>query len=222
MGMAVGMLDLSALDAAPLATDPFDHLVVPGFLRPEGLEAANRDFPELVGAGNHDLEQLRCGPAFERLIEELRGAPVAERIGAKFGLDLSDQPTTITVRRRCQASDGNIHTDSWTKIITTLLYFNEDWPHAGGRLRLLRSLDDLEDYAVEVPPLGGTLVAFRRTDTSFHGHPPFEGERRMLQMSWVRPTRSAAFALRVKRLSTRLQKRLHLDRPNPSASAPQG
>jgi SM-20-related protein len=127
-------------------------------------------------------------------------------------VDLERMPTTVTVRRYAQASDGNIHTDSWTKIITALVYFNPDWPHESGALRLLRSPTDIEDYAVEVPPLSGTLIAFRRNECSFHGHKPFEGERRMLQMSWVRPTSGAALALRVKRLTTRLLKTLHLDR----------
>lgn len=213
----MGLLDLAALDAAPLVREPFDHLVVPRFLRPEVLGAVNRDYPKLDDAGNHAAETLCCGPAFQALLDELQAPAYARHIAARFGVDLEGMPATITVRGRAQTSDGNIHTDSWTKIVTTLLYFHPEWPHTGGRLRLLRSLHDLEDYAVEVEPCAGTLVAFRRTEHSFHGHRPFEGERRMLQLSWVQPTRAARVALRVKRFSTRLQKRLHLDRPNPSA-----
>ena len=66
-----------------------------------------------------------------------------------------------------------------------LVYFNEDWPHEGGRLRMLRSATDIEGYAAEIEPMGGTLLAFRRSDHSFHGHKQFVGKRRMLQLSYV-------------------------------------
>ncbi|MGH6817028.1 MAG: 2OG-Fe(II) oxygenase, partial [Hyphomicrobiaceae bacterium] len=78
-----------------------------------------------------------------------------------------------------------IHTDSEDKIITVLLYLNETWPHADGRLRLLRNGRDVDDFAAEVPPDNGTLLVFKRSDTSWHGHRPFEGPRRALQMNWM-------------------------------------
>jgi Rps23 Pro-64 3,4-dihydroxylase Tpa1-like proline 4-hydroxylase len=70
-------------------------------------------------------------------------------------------------------------------VITVLIYFNEEWPHPGGRLRILRSATDLDDYADEVSPLAGTMVAFRRGERSFHGHLPHAGHRRMVQVHWV-------------------------------------
>ena len=91
----------------------------------------------------------------------------------------------VTVRGRSDGKDGRIHTDSATKIITLLLYLNPGWERPDGRLRLLRGADDLDDYAPEVAPLAGTMVAFRRSDRSFHGHRPHVGERRMLQLNWV-------------------------------------
>ena len=133
-------------------------------------------------------------------------------IGAKFGIDLDGLDTSITVRRFAEASDGNIHTDSWTKAVTMLIYFNEEWTSETGALRMLRSATDIEDYAAEVPPLAGTMLAFKRDEKSFHGHKRFEGERRMLQMSWVRPSKTASLALRVKRLTTRAAKHLHIAR----------
>ena len=55
-----------------------------------------------------------------------------------------------------------------------------------GRLRLLRRADDIEDYAREILPIAGTMLAFRRSDRSFHGHRPYLGPRRALQLNWVR------------------------------------
>jgi len=201
-------LDLRAIEAAPLATDPFDHLVVPDCIRPAALAAANRDYPDITTAGNKDLEDLRYGPGFDALIRELESPLLRQAISAKFGVDLEDTWTTITVRRFCEPSDGNIHTDHWSKVITVLFYFNTDWENTSGQLRLLRSPDDIEDYAAEVPPLGGTLLAFRRTDISWHGHKQFVGERRMLQLNFIRTSRAARYTQQLARFSTRMMKRV--------------
>ena len=91
----------------------------------------------------------------------------------------------ITVRGRSDGKDGRIHTDSPTKLITLLLYMNPVWDEKGGRLRLLRGADDLDDFVAEVAPLAGTMVAFRRSDSEFHGHRPHRGERRVVQLNWV-------------------------------------
>jgi hypothetical protein len=52
-------------------------------------------------------------------------------------------------------------------------------------LRLLRRGDDLDDVIAEVPPEEGTLLTFRRSDNSWHGHQPHVGERRVIQLNWV-------------------------------------
>jgi hypothetical protein len=62
---------------------------------------------------------------------------------------------------------------------------NESWDQPGGRLRLLRSSNDLNDIIVEVPPIAGTLLAFKRSNNSWHGHEPFVGERRVIQFNWL-------------------------------------
>jgi SM-20-related protein len=187
------LFDFAAFDARPLVRAPFDHIVVPAFLHADALAAVNRDFPPIEGPSNFTPERVTCGPAFAALIEALRGRAFAQHVERKFGLDLSGCATTIGIRRFCEATDGNIHTDHKSKLITVLLYFNPEWSHPGGRLRMLRSATDLEDYAAEVVPAGGTLLAFRRTDNSFHGHKPFVGERRMLQLSYTRGGDAARF-----------------------------
>ena len=96
------------------------------------------------------------------------GDEFREAFEAKFGLDLTDRPTVTTVRGRCDPRDGKIHTDSTSKIITVLIYMNELREQSGGRLRLLRSATDLNDIITEVPPVAGTLLAFKRSDNSWH------------------------------------------------------
>ena len=61
---------------------------------------------------------------------------------------------------------------------------------------MLRSATDLEDYTAEVVPAGGTMLAFRRTENSFHGHKPHVGERRILQLSYTKGGDAARFVQR--------------------------
>ncbi len=201
-------VDLAAIEATPLAPDPFDYMVVPDCISAAGLEAANRDYPDIDKPGNKDLESLQYGPGFQDLIDELNSPALRQVISTKFDVDLEDAWTTITVRKFCEPSDGNIHTDHWSKVITVLVYFNTDWDNTAGQLRLLRSPDDIEDYAAEVAPRGGTLLAFRRTDISWHGHKRFVGERRMLQLNFVKTGRTARYTQQFARFSTRIMKRV--------------
>ena len=181
----LSVLDLDRLRAAPLVRDPFEFVVVEEFLRHDVLAALLADFPEIRGHGSYPVESLEYGPGFAQLVAALTGAELRCAIEEKFGIDLSDRPTLLTLRGRSDGKDGSIHTDSASKLITLLLYMNPVWDHAEGRLRLLRGPDNLEDYAVEVAPLAGTMLAFRRSERSFHGHRAHIGERRSLQLNWV-------------------------------------
>jgi len=164
---------------------PFEHLIVPQFLGAQALAEINADYPKITNAGSFPVDQLAIGLAFRTLLDELNGDEFREAFEQKFGVDLSGRPTITTVRGRCGAGDGKIHTDSATKIITVLIYVNASWDQPGGRLRLLRSAHDLNDIIVEVPPVAGTLLAFKRSNNSWHGHEPFVGERRVIQFNWL-------------------------------------
>ena len=173
------------IEAIPSAR-PFPFVAASGLLPPDALAAVTRDFPAIDDPGLFPLSALSYGPAFARLVEELRTPEFAALIGGKLGLDLIELPLMITVRGRCAPRDGRAHTDSKDKVATGLLYLNgPGWSDRGGRLRLLRSRN-LSDTIMEVPPVGGSLVAFRRTDASWHGHEPFDGERRYVMFNWVR------------------------------------
>ncbi len=204
----MSMLNLAALDRAELRRDPFDHLVVRNAIEPGTLEALNQDYPQIDKPANYAPEDLRYGPRFGKLLEELDSPEFERCVAEKFGVDLAGTRKTITVRRYSEPSDGHIHTDHWSKIITLLVYFNPSWDQEGGRLRMLRCGDNIEDYGAEVPPLGGTVLAFRRSARSWHGYKRFDGERRMIQMSWVRPNRYAWCAQQSARFLTHSLKRL--------------
>jgi len=205
------MLQISALERTKLESSPFEHVVVKDFIGIDAINEINRDYPEIDDPKNFQIEDLSFGPGFEQFLTELQSDEVRGAVGQKFGVDLTGKPAQITVRRLCEANDGKIHTDSRTKIISALVYFNEEWPHEGGQLRLLRSDTDVEDYAVEVPPKAGTLLAFRRCDHSYHGHKPFDGERRMVQISWVEPKRVGNYKDKRTKLKWRIKRFFGMD-----------
>jgi SM-20-related protein len=183
--MTLRCLDLEALRAVPLTREPFEYFVVPGFVRPEARAKINADYPKIAGGGSFPVAQLSYGSAFREFLDDLESEEFREAFEERFGLDLAGRPTTITVRGQCSPKDGRIHTDTESKIITILIYMNAGWEHPGGRLRLLRSADNLDDMIMEVPPVEGTLLAFKRADNSWHGHKSFAGERRVIQFNWV-------------------------------------
>ena len=186
-------LNLEALAAAPASHEPFDYLILKDFVRPEQAAAIGRDYPTIDKPGSFTPEDVNVGGAIAALIDELDGPAFRAAIEKKFDLDLSGYPTLFTVRGMCGEGDGQIHTDSKTKIVTVLLYLNEAWAPDGGRLRLLRGGENLDDVFTEVPPDFGTLLVVVRSENSWHGHKPFAGPRRVLQMNWVASTRSAAW-----------------------------
>jgi SM-20-related protein len=177
--------DFARLEQTPLERDPYDFVVVPDFLRSENFPSVLADYPEVPGPGSHPPAELKIHGHFRALIDELRGPEFQAAIERKFDIDLAGRPTMYTVRGFVRERDGAIHTDSKTKIITVLLYMNERWQEDAGRLRLLRGPDNLDNYVAEVPPYGGTLLAFRRADNSWHGHKPTSGQRRAIQLNWV-------------------------------------
>src|SRR5437660_435607 len=171
----MGALDLAAFRAAPLAREPFPYLILPGFVRTEALAAVNADYPGIDHPGSFPVSELKYGAAFAGLLETLTGPEVRAAFEEKFGLDLKDRPTMITVRGRCGPRDGHIHTDAVTKIITVLIYMNSRREDNGGRVRLLRSRDSIKDALVEGPPAGGSLLAFRRSNNCSPGHNALRG-----------------------------------------------
>lgn len=201
----MAVLDLDAFRATPLIRDPFEFLIVPGFVCADALAALQRDFPEVGKPGSFPVQGLRFGPAFRSFLEELEGPAFAAAVEEKFDIDLAGRPTLFTVRGWCRRRDGRIHTDTESKLITVLIYMNPQWEEAGGRLRLLRS-PHLDDVAAEVPPAAGTLLAFRRSERSFHGHEPYEGRRRALQMNWVTEQRVVEQELARHRVSAVLKR----------------
>jgi hypothetical protein len=178
-------IDLDLFDAATVTREPFAFAMVPRFVKPELLPAINADYPLVTHPGSFPLPSLNYGPAFAALMQALQGPDFARAVERKLGVDLKGRPTMVTARGQSAARDGQIHTDSRTKLITVLIYMNNEWEAKAGRLRLLRGPDNLDDVIAEVPPDEGTLLIFKNEPNAWHGFHAFEGPRRVIQLNWV-------------------------------------
>lgn len=178
-------LNLDKLLTARVETKPYLYTIVPGFLSPETVARVNATYPDIKVGGSYPIESLDAGMAIKEVIDELDGPAFQKAIEDKFDVALAEKPKMYSLRGYTRAKDGQIHTDSKDKIITVLLYLNENWQQPGGRLRILKNSHDVDDFVAEVPPDNGTLLVFKRSDTSWHGHHPFDGPRRSLQMNWM-------------------------------------
>jgi hypothetical protein len=202
-------LDYDRFAATPVSTDPFMHVVVTNFVPADVLPGVVADLPPIQKGGSFPTDGLRLGPAGKALMAELEGPRFKAAIAEKFGLELDGAPTMVTLRGQSREKDGRIHCDSLAKRVTVLLYLNPetaDWARQDGCLRLLRGPSDIDDYAVEVPPVNGTLLVFPNGPTTWHGHKQFVGRRYVVQLNYMTTDDKARYEMRRHRVSAFLKR----------------
>ena len=112
------------------------------------------------------------------------------------------------MRKFCERTDGNIHTDHKSKVITVLVYFNEQWDHEDGQLRMLRSKMGISRTMYRP----GTTSGRHHAGLSPHrpllarAHTQFVGERRMVQVNYLDQSPLAVAAQRISRFGTHFMK----------------
>lgn len=184
--MALTLLNADAIRGADRSSEPYDYLLGQSFLKPDALDDLRRDFPAIDKPGYLTVDEVALKGRFKTLIEELEGEELTEELSRAFGKDLHPYPRLTTIMKRSQPKYGAIHTDGPSKVMTMLVYMNDNWEIGdGGRLRVLYDGQNFEPFKVEVPPTMGTVFAFLRGDSSWHGHRPFVGERKVVQIAWV-------------------------------------
>jgi len=128
---ATPLLDAARLDRADtlLRSTPFSFLIAREQLPADAAPALDAAFPRYASAGFFPWDAAECGPALNRLVEDLTSPAFADAIGARLGLpDLGAYPSLVTICRSLNKRHGTIHTDSQSKIVTALVYLNEGWP----------------------------------------------------------------------------------------------
>ena len=78
---------LGAFRTTPLVTQPFQHLVVPGFIGPAALAEINADYPKISSSGSFPVDQVTFGPAFQSLLDELESDEFRDAFEEKFALN---------------------------------------------------------------------------------------------------------------------------------------
>jgi hypothetical protein len=64
-------IEIGRLEAASVDSNPFDHVIVQSFLRPETVDAVNDTFPNILSGGSHILKDYGAGAAISDVIAEL-------------------------------------------------------------------------------------------------------------------------------------------------------
>ncbi|HEY8683096.1 MAG TPA: 2OG-Fe(II) oxygenase, partial [Rhodanobacter sp.] len=197
---------------------PFPFMVAHGQLPDEARNDLDRDFPQYTSAGFFPYDPSDCGPTVNALIENMTTPAFASAVGQRLGIDnLGQYPTLVTLCRLLNKRHGTIHTDSKSKVATALIYLNSQWPDTSdGCLRFLHKIDDIDSIVTpELTPLYGEFAVFKRCENSFHGHLPYEGERRVIQVAWLtsekeklRKTKRGKFSRAFKKLFGSLDTRL--------------
>ncbi len=185
--MALSIIDVEAVRKAPLSREPYDYFLGQGILKQDAVDDLRRDFPPIEKPGYLTVDEVQLKGRFKQLVDELESDEFSRELSQKFGRDLVSCPRLTTIMKRSQPKYGAIHTDGPSKVMTMLVYMNDDWgSDDGGRLRVLYDGEHFEPFKVEVPPVMGTVFGFLRSDNSWHGHRPFVGERKVVQIAWVK------------------------------------
>jgi len=155
------------------------------FLNKQDHKKIAIDFPNINKGGSFPSDSVSYGESIQSLLDSLEGDQMRNILENKFQVDLKDKPVVSTFRGYSRMKDGKIHSDSKTKIITVLLYLNENWDKGSGLLRMLREEDNIDNYITEIPASMGSMVAFKVTNNCWHGFIPYEGKRCSIQLNYL-------------------------------------
>jgi hypothetical protein len=201
-------LDLDRIRGAPVRQAPYPYFVVEQAMFADAAADSARAFPQIDRPGAVPIEETRYDQPFASLLDELQSERFRKLIADKLEVELEGRPTVINVRGQTRWTDGNIHTDTPSKLVTVLLYFNPPGEVDQTGLRILNNSRDLEDFVEEIPPVLGNMIAFKVTPNCWHGHKPFEGERHSLQLNYLSGKTTIGKHQIVHRLWSRMKRKL--------------
>ena len=180
------MLNFELIKKAEINSEFYPFFTVQDvFLNKEDHNRITKDFPSINKGGSFPSDSVSYGKSIQSLIDSLEGDQMRAILENKYQVDLKDKPVVSTFRGYSRMKDGKIHSDSKTKIITVLLYLNENWDESIGLLRMLKEKDNIDNYIIEIPASMGSMVAFKVTNNCWHGFIPFEGKRCSIQLNYL-------------------------------------
>src|SRR5215218_5569315 len=125
--MALSVVNVDAVRQAPRSSEPYDYFLGSGILREEAVPDLKRDFPDIDKPGYLTVGEVQLKGRFKMLIDELESDEFSRELSKKFGIDLTRYPRLTTIMKRSQPKYGAIHTDGPSKVMTLLVYMNDEW-----------------------------------------------------------------------------------------------
>lgn len=172
-----------------VGNDPFPHIAIEDFVKPEVLEGVLRETAD-KSAWNHMNDQdqnkfataktLAMGPQTRSLINFLNGQEMLQFLEKLTGIEGLIPDPDLAGGGLHELRDGGflrIHADfnfqrrlKLDRRINLLLYLNKDWDESwGGNLELWD--EDTTKCIKRYTPEFNRCVVFNTTDRSFHGNP---------------------------------------------------
>lgn len=203
------IINFDAIESKDVGSRPYPYFGLEGALNTSHQDSLISDFPAIPKGGSFPLDSIEVKGSLKSLADEIKSDQFRNIIGNKFDVDLSDKPVVITARGYSRKTDGQTHTDSKTKLITILIYLNNEWQHPNGRLRILNS-NDINDYHEELSSSFGQMIAFKVTDNCWHGYLPHEGKRQSLQINYLADSKYRKYHIYRHKLSAFIKKHFGL------------
>lgn len=207
------VLDLGSIAGAEMRTSPYRWSLVGPLFAPETARRLAGTFP-LDEAERRDgtdgrrswRYRVRCllpmgrstpvrpqalDPVWRWFADELAGPEYRRVLSEITGIDLGPLHLEANLFSYEAGAFQEPHPDLPEKVVTHVMWFNEDWKRdGGGCLRILRSKDP-EDIAQELLPSLGWSALFVRSPHSWHSVTPVSEsapeERRALVATFHRP-----------------------------------
>jgi len=170
--------------------EPFPHCIIENFISRTDLERINLEWPDLSHkAKNTSIKGSTTAlpPTADALVEYMNGPAFVKKLSRETGIDLIPDHSLSGggLHEIRQGGFLKAHVDFNEKglpdksliyrRLNALLYLNLEWRDEwGGHLNLYDAPADpvkMPSPSVSIAPLGGRLVMFETSNTSWHGHP---------------------------------------------------
>jgi hypothetical protein len=185
-----GILDLSVIDGAVLDETPYRWGHVGPLFSPADATRLCQTVPVehaevradsdgrrswsfrvrglVAMGGSSAVRPAELDPAWRALADDLGGLAYRRSLSSLTGVDLTDLDLEANVFSYPGGGYQEPHPDLPEKVVTHVLWFNEDWKaDYGGCLRILNSRNE-DDIAVELLPELGWSAVFVRSESSWH------------------------------------------------------
>ncbi|MBE9103682.1 2OG-Fe(II) oxygenase [Nostoc cf. edaphicum LEGE 07299] len=132
------------------------------------LRYSDSRWQQRIAEGRFTSNLLPLSNIWRQLIEELWTDSYRAAIAEMSGLELKDCAMGIGFRRYNFGHLHRPHTDEPNKVLTHLLFFNQQWSvDWGGCLRILKDSQP-ESAFQDILPVSDSSVAIARSDNSWH------------------------------------------------------